>query len=235
MENLPAQNAYRSVSNSLEAVGPGPVDGKWPSRADSVLSAVTHGVFIVSGMAALLYQMIWQRSLLVLYGSNTESVAMVVAAFLVGLGCGGLVGGILSRQKTIPLVAAFAILEVLIGSYGLVSLRLFHWVGDLTLNAGILETGLLAFGLVLFPTVMMGATLPLLVTYRVKAIGHVGRSVSWLYFVNTLGAALGAFLAPTVFLRHLGLAGSVEAAALLNLFSASAMFGCWRWRAHSKS
>lgn len=59
---------------------------------------VIHGVFVVSGMTALLYQLIWQRSLLVLYGSHTESVAMVVAAFLVGLGCGGLVGGILSRQ-----------------------------------------------------------------------------------------------------------------------------------------
>lgn len=81
---------------------------------------------------------------------------------------------------------------------------------------------------------MMGATLPLLVTYRVAAIGHVGRSVSWLYFVNTLGAVLGAFLAPTVFLRHYGLAASAQVAALLKLFSASAILGSWWWRGQHK-
>ena len=198
--------------------------------ADPVLSLVIHGVFIVSGMAALLYQMIWQRSLLVLYGSNTESVAMIVAAFLVGLGIGGLAGGVISQRKGVHLVLAFSLVELLIGCYGLGSLRLFHWVGEFTLHAGTLETGLLAFALVFVPTVLMGATLPLLVAYRVGAIGHVGRSVSWLYFVNTLGAGLGAFLAPTVFLRHFGLSGSVKAAALLNLISASCILGFWLWR-----
>jgi predicted membrane-bound spermidine synthase len=202
--------------------------------ADRLLSFIVHAVFILSGMAALLYQLIWQRSLLVLYGSNTESVTMIVSAFLVGLGFGSLAGGALSQRKGVNLVAAFSLIELLIGLYGFGSLRLFHWVGDLTLSAGTIETGVLAFALVLVPTTLMGATLPLLVTYRVQAIGHVGRSVSWLYFVNTLGAGIGAFLAPTVFLRHLGLSGSVRAAALLNLLSASSIFGFWLWRRRTK-
>jgi spermidine synthase len=195
--------------------------------ADPILSAIIHVVFVVSGMAALLYQLIWQRALLVLYGSNTESVAMIVSAFLVGLGFGGLAGGPISRRKSVPLVLAFSIVELLIGLYGLFSLRLFSLVGERSLSAGTLETGMLAFALVFIPTVLMGATLPLLVAYRVNAIGHVGRSVSGLYFVNTLGASMGAILAPVIFLRHFGLSGSVRWAAILNLLTAAAMLWAW--------
>ena len=161
-------------------------------RRSRIISAVLHVVFVLSGIAALLYQLIWQRSLLVLYGSNTESVAMIVSAFLVGLGIGSLAGGLVSRRRGVQLVLIFSTAELLIGCYGLLSLDLFHWVGDITLRAGTLETGILAFALLLVPTTLMGATLPLLVAFRVHVAGHVGRSVSWLYFVNTLGASIGA-------------------------------------------
>ncbi len=191
------------------------------------LGITIHLVFVLSGIAALLYQMVWQRSLLVLFGSNTESVAMIVSAFLVGLGCGSLVGGWLSHRSRGQLVLLFALVELSIGTYGLLSLQLFHWVGEFTLHAGALQTGLLSFALVLAPTLLMGSTLPLLVAYRVQSIGHVGRSVSWLYFVNTLGAALGAFLAPLVFLRNYGLSGSVIAAAILNVIAACTVLSLW--------
>ena len=57
-------------------------------------------VFVLSGISALLYQMIWQRALLTLYGSNVESVAMVVTAFMVGLGIGNvlLATGLIRRS-----------------------------------------------------------------------------------------------------------------------------------------
>ena len=197
------------------------------TKTDPLLSFVLHAVFILSGIAALLYQLIWQRSLLVMYGSNTESVAMIVSAFLVGLGLGSLVGGAISQRPGVPLVVLFSAAELLIGCYGVVSLRIFHLVGEYTLHAGTLETGVLAFSLVAIPTSLMGATLPLLVAYRVQAIGEVGRSVSWLYFANTLGASMGAFLAPFVFLRNFGLAGSSRLAALFNLTSAIVMLCFW--------
>jgi len=186
-------------------------------------SIVVHGVFVVSGVAALLYQLIWQRSLLLLYGSNTESVAMVVSAFLIGLGFGSISGGAVSKIERAPLVLLFSGAELLIGLYGIFSLRLFHWVGEYTLTAGTLQTGALAFALVLVPTLLMGATLPLLVAYRVKENGHVGRSVSWLYFVNTLGAGLGSIAGAVVFFAAYGLAGTARIAATLNLSSALAI------------
>lgn len=163
-----------------------------------------------------------------LYGSNTESVAMVVTAFMLGLGLGSLAGGAVTRHPGAPLVLLFSATELLIGIYGAVSLRLFQWVGAGTLYAGTMETGLLAFALVFAPTLLMGATLPILVAYRVNATGHVGHSVSWLYFVNTLGGGIGAFLAGFVLLGQFGLAGSIRVAVLLNLLCAASVFVTWK-------
>ncbi|HVZ65415.1 MAG TPA: hypothetical protein VG936_12650 [Lacunisphaera sp.] len=187
-------------------------------------------VFVASGVSALLYQLIWQRSLLVLYGSNTESVAMVVTAFLVGLGLGSLAGGAVSKLPGAPLVLLFSGAELLVGLYGLASLRLFHWANDFTLTVGALGTGMVAFGLVLVPTLLMGATLPVLVAYRVQARGHVGLAVSWLYFVNTLGAGLGAMAGALVFFSALGLTGTVRLAASINVASAFAILALSLWR-----
>jgi predicted membrane-bound spermidine synthase len=198
--------------------------------SDPVVSVVVHTVFIISGISALLYQLIWQRSLLMLYGSNTESVAMVVTAFMLGLGLGSIAGGEVSKRPGAPLVLLFSATELLIGAYGVISLHLFQWVGTYTLRAGTIETGLLAFALVFVPTLLMGATLPMLVAYRVNTTGHVGHSVSWLYFVNTLGGGLGAFLAGFVFLRRFGLAHSIHVAASLNLFCALSVLLVWKLR-----
>jgi predicted membrane-bound spermidine synthase len=65
----------------------------------------------------------------------------------------------------------------------------------------------------------MGSTLPLLVAHCVNVSGNVGRSVSTLYFVNTLGAGIGALLAVFVFLGMLGLTRSVYLAVTLNLLA----------------
>jgi predicted membrane-bound spermidine synthase len=191
------------------------------------------GVFIISGLSALLYQTIWQRALFMLYGSNVECVAMVVSAFLIGLGLGSLLGGAISQRPGIPLIALFAACELGVGLYGLFSLKLFRLVGELTLGVGSLTAGFLAFSLLLIPTLLMGATLPLLVTHQVLTHGSVGRSVSWLYFVNTLGAALGAFLAAFVWLGRLGQTGSVRLAALLNLLAAALIIGAAWWQKKS--
>jgi MFS family permease len=183
------------------------------------------GIFVLSGISALIYQLVWQRSLLMIYGSNTESVAMVVSAFLCGLGIGSIAGGEISKRTGLPLVLCFGLIELGIGLYGLGSLRLFHWVGDITMGVGALGTGVLAFALVFIPTLLMGSTLPLLLTHQVQTGHSVGESVSWLYFVNTLGAALGSFLAAKWVLGLFGLSGSVQLAAALNAAAALIVLG----------
>jgi predicted membrane-bound spermidine synthase len=191
---------------------------------------VIHIVFVVSGISALLYQLVWQRSLLMLYGSNTESVAMVVTAFMVGLGLGSLAGGRVSKRERAPLVLLFSGTELFIGIYGAISLNLFHWVGLSTAAAGTIQTGLLAFALVFVPTFLMGATLPILVAYRVKSTGNVGSSISSLYFVNTLGGGLGALLAGFLLLGIFGLNRATQFAAMLNVVCSLAVLVTWKLR-----
>lgn len=185
-------------------------------------------VFLVSGFAALLYQVVWQRSLYAIYGINIESVTMVVTAFMIGLGLGSLAGGAISKNPERPTLLLFSIVELAIGTFGAFSLPLFHAVGRLTLGLPALGTALVTFGLVLAPTLLMGGTLPLLVGHLVRANRNVGKSVGSLYFVNTLGSALAAFAAPLWLFGWLGQTATVRLAAALNLLVSAGAYALHR-------
>lgn len=174
------------------------------------------GVFFASGFAALLYQVVWQRSLYAIYGINIESVTVVVTAFMLGLGLGSLVGGAVSKDPKRPALLLFALVELSIGAFGLASLPLFHWAGSLTLDLSPPMTALVTFLLVLLPTMLMGGTLPLLVAHVVRRSGNVGRSVGALYYVNTLGSAFASVLAVLVIMGPLGQQRTVFLAAAVN-------------------
>lgn len=174
-------------------------------------------IFLLSGFAALLYQVVWQRVLFSIYGIDIASVTVVVTAFLLGLGVGSLAGGALSRRPTRALLWLFAACELGIGAFGAFSLDLFDWVGSFTAGVPHLLAGFLSFLLLLLPTTLMGASLPLLVEYDARRRGNVGRSVGLLYFVNTLGAALGCFATVAFLLRQLGLSSTTHFAAALNV------------------
>lgn len=174
-------------------------------------------VFLASGFAALLYQVVWQRSLFAIYGINIESVTIVVTAFMLGLGLGSLAGGAVSKNRKRPVLLLFALVEMGIGVYGAISLPLFHAVGALTLSMSPLATALVTFLLVLLPTLLMGATLPLLVAHLVRQSGNVGRSVGMLYFVNTLGSAAASILAVMSIMGPFGQQGTVRLAACINV------------------
>ena len=185
-------------------------------------------VFLISGFAALLYQVVWQRSLYAIYGINIESVTMVVTAFMLGLGLGSLAGGTISKNPKRPALLLFSIVELGIGLFGVFSLPLFHAVGRFTLAMPPLATGVVTFLLVLVPTLLMGATLPLLVGHLVRASGNVGKSVGSLYFVNTLGSAFAAFAAPLWLMGSLGQSATVRVAAALNLLVSVGTYALYR-------
>lgn len=174
-------------------------------------------VFFASGFPALIYQLVWQRSLFAIYGVNIESITVVVSAFMLGLGLGSLAGGALSKVTGLPYLLIFGLAELFAGLFGLISLPLFSWVGDYTLGAGVWETGTITFALVLFPTILMGATLPLLVGFLVKILKNVGRSVGVLYFVNTLGSAIACFVTAKYLMLHLGMSGTIRFASVVDI------------------
>ena len=175
-------------------------------------------VFFLSGFAALLYQVVWQRSLYAIYGVNIESVTVIVTAFMVGLGIGSFLGGEISANEGRRKLVWFAGIEMLLGTFGFLSLPLFHWVGNATLNLGLFSTALVTFALVLIPTILMGSTLPLLVAHFVRESGNVGRSVGTLYGVNTLGSAVASIVAALYVLGHFGQTHSTWIAGSTNVF-----------------
>lgn len=174
-------------------------------------------VFLLSGFAALLYQVVWQRALYAIYGINIESVTMVVTAFMLGLGVGSIVGGIVSKDAKRPVLLYFSLVELGIGIFGVVSLAIFHAIGNVTLGMGAVPTFIVTFLLVLFPTMLMGSTLPLLVAHLVRENKNVGKSVGTLYFVNTLGSALASAASVFFIMGKAGQLGSTRIAALLNV------------------
>ena len=180
--------------------------------------ALLFPLFFISGVPALLYQVVWQRALFTIYGTNTESATAVVAAFLLGLGLGAHLGGGLATRRPGFLLLAYGLIEAVIGLFGLISLGLFDWVGIHFAAASMLQTGAVAFVLVVLPTLLMGATLPLLAAYLVARRGHVGNGVGALYFVNTLGSAFACLLAAEYLMDALGQHGTVAVAVVLNLF-----------------
>ncbi len=196
-------------------------------RTVSPRARLIFAIFLISGFAALLYQVVWQRSLFAIYGINIEAVTMVVTAFMLGLGLGSLAGGHFSARPDAAPLKWFAFIEAGIGAFGLVSLPLFHAVGIATVLWPPALVTTTTFVLLLAPTVLMGSTLPLLVTFLVKTNKNVGRSVGTLYFVNTLGSAFAAFATVLLLLPALGQMLTVCVAAACN-FVVSAL----AWRLH---
>jgi spermidine synthase len=187
---------------------------KAQNRAESILIAI---LFFCSGFPALIYQIVWQRALFVIYGVNVQSVAVVVSAFMLGLGLGSLAGGWLSSRFPNNGIVIFGICELAVAIFGLASLHIFQWAARYTAGSGLGSTIIFSFLLLIVPTMLMGATLPLLVEQLVNSSRNVGYSVATLYFVNTLGSAVACYLCAQFLMRGFGQSGSVTIAACINL------------------
>jgi spermidine synthase len=172
--------------------------------------------FFLSGVAALTYQVVWQRVLYTIFGTNIESIAVVVTAFLLGLGIGSAAGGVMSQRLGGRSLYGFAILELTIAAYGVGSVPLFRSVGGLAAVLAPATSAGLTFALILIPTLCMGATLPLLTGYEARRRGSVGVSVADLYFINTAGSAFAAAGAVAFTLPTFGEMRSAWAAAAVN-------------------
>jgi predicted membrane-bound spermidine synthase len=183
-------------------------------------------LFFVSGVAALIYQVCWQRLLFQTFGVDIESVTIIVSTFMLGLGVGALLGGQLSDRFPDRALAMFALFELAIAVFGVFSPWLIRGVGAATVRGSLPVIAAVNFVLLLFPTMLMGATLPILVTHVMRHYRSIGVSIGLLYFANTLGAALGAALTGMLVLYYLGLAATICLAAALNLLvSAAVWFG----------
>jgi predicted membrane-bound spermidine synthase len=172
--------------------------------------------FFLSGFAALVYQLAWQRLLFVVVGVDIESVTIIVSTFMLGLGVGAVLGGQLADRWPQRILVAFCTFEALIALYGLASVDLLQASAAAFAGLSRPSAAALSFALLILPTVCMGATLPMLVAHGWQRSGNVGVSTGTLYFINTLGAACGAFAVGFVLLYWLDLREVVWLAAGLN-------------------
>jgi spermidine synthase len=173
-------------------------------------------LFLVSGFAALIYQIVWQRALFTAFGVNIESITIVVAVFMFGLGVGSLVGGKLSQRWPNRLPQLFVLCELAVGGFGLVSLPLIKMTSALTLDRSLVVIAMTIYALLCIPTIFMGATLPILASYLHQVNKNVGRSVSTLYLCNTAGSAIACFVTADFLFGALGQDGTIRVAVACN-------------------
>jgi spermidine synthase len=173
-------------------------------------------VFFLSGLASLLYQIAWQRLLTVYYGVGSISITLIVSVYLLGLGLGALLGGFLAERIPRKL-ALYAAIEAAIAGFGILSPILLDTLGKKTAGGPYAVTAAYIFLFLSVPTLLMGTTLPLLTKIYNSIEGNFARTVSTLYFANTLGAAIGALLGSYLLISFLGLANTVRIAAVINI------------------
>jgi predicted membrane-bound spermidine synthase len=174
-------------------------------------------LFFVSGVAALAYQVCWQRLLFAAFGVDIDSVTIIVSVFMLGLGLGALLGGDLADRRPAHALRFFAMAELGIGIFGVFSPTLIRATGDAFVGAPQWQTAIANFVLLLAPTCLMGATLPILVAHVTRLWGNVGKSIGLLYQVNTFGAAFGVAFVGFVWLLFFDLDDAIRTAAILNV------------------
>lgn len=196
--------------------------------------------FFASGASGLIYQVAWVRILSLIFGVTVQAVSAVLAGFMLGLAVGSYLAGRFSDRIKNPLIA-YAFIEVGIGGTGLLTpwafglLRdaypaIYRWsegisatlgaLGPLGAPAALLPDLirlLLAFGILLIPTTLMGATLPVILRSTIVSGSSLGCSVSLLYAINTAGAIFGAVAAGFILIANSGVQGSIQTAAVINI------------------
>src|SRR5687768_9797381 len=187
---------------------------------------VVFALFYVSGIAGLIYQVLWLRRLSLVFGVTVYAASTVLAAFMAGLAIGSAWSGRLLRRDLSPL-AAFGIAEILVGVTGWLSPFLLdaasllysalHRTAPDSLSVLTVARLISSFAILALPTAMMGTTLPLL-SAAVSAAGSAnGTNISLLYAINTLGAMSGTLLSGLILIPAIGIQQSFMLAATLNV------------------
>lgn len=191
-------------------------------------------VFVLSGAAGLIYESIWSRYLGLFVGHSAYAQIIVLGIFLGGMSVGALLIGRRSDRVREPLVW-YAAAELVAGLIGLV----FHDV-YLGVTRAAYDTLLpplagsafltlvkwaIAGALILPQSILLGMTFPLMSAGALRRTrDNAGRTLSLLYFANSLGAAIGVLLAGFYLIRISGLPGTLLVAAMVNITVALATF-----------
>jgi spermidine synthase len=211
-----------------------------PPRESSPILPIIAFLFFASGATALVYEVAWLRSLILVFGSTAFAVSTILTSFMAGLAAGSYAVGRWVDRQTNPL-RVYGALEVGIGVYALAVPHMFDalqplyrwlWV-SLEPSAYVFTVirFLLCFVVLFLPAAMMGGTLPALARFATGVPRKLAASVGGLYGVNTLGAFLGTLIAGFFLLSSYGLGATVRIAAVANLvIGTTALALAWQRR-----
>ncbi|MGH9148692.1 MAG: fused MFS/spermidine synthase [Vicinamibacterales bacterium] len=183
-------------------------------------------LFFVSGACGLIYQVLWLRLLGLVFGVTVYAASTVWASFMAGLAIGSYVGGRLGDRVRRPLVW-FGAIELSIGLTALTTPALLDQLQRLyvalqpslphSLPAVTTARAAIAFAVLIVPTVLMGATLPLVLRSALGQSDQIGTKAGLLYGTNTAGAIAGTLAAGLLFIPGLGIWRTFLIAAILNM------------------
>lgn len=197
-------------------------------RSPRLPVAIPLVLFLVSGATGLVYEVIWLRQLVLIFGSTLFATSAILSTFMGGLALGAFVAGrYVNRIRMSPL-RLYGLLEIGVGLYALAVPTLFRSLSPLyrlVWEAGGSESFLLLSlakfagiaAVLLPPTALMGATLPVVARQVADDPLRIGGKVGSLYAINTFGAVAGAFVAGFVAIPTLGLWMTSCATAVVNL------------------
>src|SRR2546425_8702592 len=182
-------------------------------------------LFALSGMSGLIYQVIWARQLTLVFGATSPAITTVLVSFMLGLAVGSYAAGRWALRLGHPL-RAYALIELGIAAYAvtfpfllelltLVHVPVFRLLVETPVALGAVRI-FLAAAIMLPPTVLMGASLPVLTRALVPDGSSIGREVGMLYGLNTPAGAAGVYLGTFFLLPGVGLTGGLLFAPALN-------------------
>ena len=190
-------------------------------RLGTSRSALILAIFILSGAAALIDEIVWSRQLVLVFGNTTQAVSAILAGFFGGIALGSFAGGRIADRIRDPL-RMYGLLELALAVVVVLTPISFRLINGLyrDIYPG-LETSPQALALLrvamavlaLAPaTILMGATLPTLTRYLAREATLSG-AFSRLYAANTVGAIVGTIAAGFVLIELLGLSGALAVGA----------------------
>jgi spermidine synthase len=191
-------------------------------NADPTRTAIL-AIFLLSGAAGLMYEIVWSRQLVLVFGNTTQAVSAILTGFFGGMAIGSVIGGRLADRVRRPL-RLYGFLELALVVVVLITPLLFRGLHELyrtgydSLESQPTALALLRYVLALLAlapaTVMMGATLPTLSRHLSRRREELGTSFGRLYAVNTVGAIVGTALAGLVLIEIVGLTGTLVIGAV---------------------
>ncbi len=204
---------------------------------------ITLSIFALSGFCAMAYEVIWTRLLGLIIGPTTYSFTIILTTFITGLGIGSLLFGRLADRTGKPLrlliytqlfaaLLALGVSQLLGNSQFFFAKLIYHFQTRFALLAAA-KAGIL-FIIMIGPTLLLGATFPLVGKIYTSSVSRIGHSIGFAYTVNTIGAVLGSFCAGFLLIPLLGKELSLSLVTGLQL--CSALFaGCYLLAAERKA